>query len=339
MHPVFLTIGNIQSDIRMQATSHAWRCIAFIPSPEFNIRADFRTILLARVFHWSLDVVTASLKVAAKDGTALVDPCGNVRNCYTPLVAYIADLPEQQLIAGVAKNASPVTMAEQSQFGDPIPAAPRTREQILRQIQEACSKAHPWDLVAFQKVAKSLKLLGVHQPFWRNWMFGDPSYFLNGEILHSGHKFFFDHVLGWCKVAAGSSILDTRFSSLHQRVSFHHFSSGVSRRLQMTGRDHRDIQRSIVPILDGAGTVTDGFIHAVRGLVEFIYRAQDPVHTDSSIAAMQQALADFHSTKQSILDLWARKGSSGVIDHFRIPKLELMLSFWRQIKANGTLMQ
>ncbi|KIM56952.1 hypothetical protein SCLCIDRAFT_29251 [Scleroderma citrinum Foug A] len=210
MHPVFLTIGNIQSDIRMQATSHAWRCIAFIPSPEFNIRADFRTILLARVFHWSLDVVTASLKVAAKDGTALVDPCGN------------------QLIAGVAKNASPVTMAEQSQFGDPIPAAPRTREQILRQIQEACSKAHPWDLVAFQKVAKSLKLLGVHQPFWRNWMFGDPSYFLNGEILHSGHKFFFDHVLGWCKVAAGLSILDTRFSSLHQRVSFHHFSSGVS---------------------------------------------------------------------------------------------------------------
>lgn len=339
MHPVFLTIGNIQSDIRMQATSHAWRCIAFIPSPEFNIHADFRTILLARVFHWSLDVVTASLKVAAKDGTGLVDPCGNLRNCYTPLVAYIADLPEQQLIAGVSKNASPVTMAELSQFGDSTPAAPRTREKILRLIQEACSKAHPWDLVAFQKAAKALKLLGVHLPFWHNWMFGDPEYFLNGEILHSGHKFFFDHILGWCKVVAGSSILDTRFSSLHQRVSFCHFSSGVSRPLQMTGRDHRDIERTIVPILDSAGTVTDGFIRAIRGLVEFIYRAQDPVHTDSSIAAMQQALMDFHSAKQSILDLRARKGSSGPINHFRIPKLELMLSFGRQIKANGTLMQ
>ena len=340
MHPVFLTIGNIQSDIRMQATSHAWRCIAFIPSPDFNIRADFRTILLARVFHWSLDVVTASLKAAAKDsGTGLVDPCGNIRNCYTPLVAYIADLPEQQLIAGVSRNASPVTMAELSQFGDPTPAAPRTREKILHLIQEACRTAHPWDLVAFQKAAKSLKLLGVHLPFWRNWMFGDPEYFLNGEILHSGHKFFFDHVLGWCKVVAGSSVLDTRFSSLHQHVSFRHFSSGVSRPLQMTRRDHRDIQRTIVPILDGAGTVTDGFICAIRALVEFIYHAQDPVHTDSSIAAMEQALMNFHSTKQSVLDLRARKGSSGVINHFRIPKLELMLSFGRQIKANGTLMQ
>ena len=81
-------------------------------------------ILLAHVFHWSLDVITASLKVTARDRTALIDPCGNIHNCYTPLIAYIADLPEQQLIAGVAKNASPVTMAEQSQFGDPIPAAP-----------------------------------------------------------------------------------------------------------------------------------------------------------------------------------------------------------------------
>ena len=107
----------------------------------------------------------------------------------------------------------------------------------------------------------------------------------------------------------------------------------------MTGRDHHNIQRSIVLILDGAGTVTDGFIRAIRGLVKFIYRAQDPVHTDSSIAAMQQALADFHSTKQSILDLQAQKGSSSVINHFRIPKLELMLSFWRQIKVNGMLMQ
>ena len=107
----------------------------------------------------------------------------------------------------------------------------------------------------------------------------------------------------------------------------------------MTGHDHHDIQRSIVPILDGAGTVMNGFIRAIHGFVEFIYHAQDPIHTDSSIAAMQQALADFHSTKQSILDLWAQKGSSSIINHFRIPKLELMLSFWWQIKVNGMLMQ
>ena len=339
MHPVFMTIGNIQSDIRMQATSHAWRCIAFIPSLEFKVHSDFQTLLQSRVFHWSLDVVTASLKDVAKDGCELVDPSGRIRNCYTPLVAYIADLPEQLLVSCISKSASPVTTAELPQFGDSTAATPRTGEEILRLIEELCEKVDPWDIDAFQKAAKLVKLLGVHKPFWRNWRFSDPSRFLTGEILHTGHKFFFDHILKWCKIVAGSHTLDTHFSNLHQRVSFRHFSAGVSRQVQMTGRDHRDIERTVVPVLDGTGAVTDEFIRAIRAIVEFIYRAQDPVHTDSSIAAMDQALAEFHTWKHSIIALGARKGASGTINHFNIPKLELMMSFARQTKANGILIQ
>ena len=339
MHPLFLTIGNIQSDIRMQATSHAWRCVAFIPSPEFEVPQDLRTLLLARIFHWSLDIVTASLKVAAKEGGPMVDPMGKIRNCYTPLVSYIADLPEQQLIACVSRNASPVTLVELPQFGDPTPAAPRTCEHTLSLILELCKKTDPWDIDHFQKAAKALKLLGIHLPFFRNWKFSDPSLFLTGEVLHTGHKFFFDHILSWCKTLAGPHILNTHFSNLHHRVSFCHFSSGVSRPLQMTGRDHRDIERTIVPILADVGNVTDEFIYAIRAIVEFIYRAQDPVHTDSSINAMEQALADFHARKQVIIDLKAQKGKNAVINHFNIPKLKLMNSFGRQTRANGPLIQ
>ena len=339
MHPLFLTIGNIQSDIRMQATSHAWRCVAFIPSPEFEVPQDLRTLLLARIFHWSLDIVTALLKVAAKEGGPMVDPMGKIRNCYTPLVSYIADLPEQQLIACVSRNASPVTLAELPQFGDPTPAAPRTCEHTLSLILELCKKTDPWDIDHFQKAAKALKLLGIHLPFFRNWKFSDPSLFLTGEVLHTGHKFFFDHILSWCKTLAGPHILNTRFSNLHHRVSFCHFSSGVSRPLQMTGRDHRDIERTIVPILADVGNVTDEFIYAIRAIVEFIYRAQDPVHTDSSINAMEQALADFHARKQVIINLKAQKGKNTVINHFNIPKLKLMNSFGRQTRANGPLIQ
>ena len=284
-------------------------------------------------------MVTASLKDAAKNGIALIDPSGYIRNGYTPLVSYIADLPEQQLIACVTRNASPVTIAEMPQFGNPTPAAPQTREHTLYLIEKLCQSCDAWDLAAFLKAAKALKLLGVHLPFWRDWMFCDPLLFLTGEVLHTGHKFFFDHVLNWCKVVAGPNTLDSCFSSLHQRILFRHFSSGVSRPLQMTGRDHCDMERTIVPILDGAGTASDEFIHAVRALIEFIYRAQDPVHTDSSITAMEQALAEFHARKQSILDLRVQRGGKGPIGHFKIPKLELMMSFAQQTKANGPLIQ
>ena len=339
MHPVFLTIGNIQSDIRMQASSHAWRCIAFIPLPTIKVHSKCKTLLSSRLFHWSLDVVTARLKEAVKNGHMLVDASGNIRRCFTPLVSYIADLPEQQLIAGVSKNASPVTMAELPSFGNATPAEPRTRDATLRQLRELCERVDPWDLEAFQTAAKAMKLLGVHLPFWRDWMFAEPSLFLTGEILHTLHKFFYDHVLEWCKVVAGSHTLDTRFMNLHQRVSFRHFATGVAHRPQASGRDHRDMERQLVPVLDGAGAVTDDFIRTVQSMVEFIYRAQDPVYTDSSITVMEQALANFHSRKQCIIDLGARRGTKAPIKHFNIPKLELMSSFARQTKANGALIQ
>lgn len=78
MHPIFQTLGNIQSDVRMQATSHAWHCIAFIPSPDFKVHPDFQTILSAQLFHWSLDIITAGLKEAASNGCALVDASGHI---------------------------------------------------------------------------------------------------------------------------------------------------------------------------------------------------------------------------------------------------------------------
>ncbi|KAL4071992.1 hypothetical protein J3A83DRAFT_4358328 [Scleroderma citrinum] len=327
MHPVFMTIGNIQSDIRMQAMSHAWHCIAFIPSLEFKVHSDFQTILQAWVFHWSLDIVTTSLKDSADHGCDLVDPSRHIRNCYTPLIAYIVDLPEQLLISCISKNASPVTIAMLPQFRDPAVAAPQTGQDILSQIKELCEKVDPWDLNAFQKAAKC------------NWKFSDPSLFLTGKILHTGHKFFFNHVLKWCKAVIGSHTLNTCFSNLHQCISFHHFLLGISHQLQMTGRDHCDIERMVVPILDGAGIVTDEFIHAIHTLVEFIYCAQDPIHTDSLIATMEQVFAEFHTRKHSIITLGVQKGASGTINHFNIPKLELMKSFRHQMKSNGILIQ
>lgn len=54
-----------------------------------------------------MEIVFDSLEQTARTGAAMIDSLGNVRNCFTPLVPYIADLSEQQLVAGVAKNASP----------------------------------------------------------------------------------------------------------------------------------------------------------------------------------------------------------------------------------------
>ncbi|KAF9219017.1 hypothetical protein BS17DRAFT_804598 [Gyrodon lividus] len=162
MHPVFITIGNIQSDVQMQATSHAWQCIAFMPIPSFDIHPDIQILLILCVFHRCMDIVFGSLKQSAQTGCSMTNGLGCIRNCFTPLINYIADLPEQQLVAC---------------FGDGQFYPPCSGISTLQLIQQVCSEVDPWDIKKFQKQAKLVKLLGVHQPFWRDWKFADPAFF------------------------------------------------------------------------------------------------------------------------------------------------------------------
>jgi len=250
MHPLFLTIANINSDVRMKTTSHAWACVAYTPTPEFLVHPDFQSVLEARVWHRCVDIVCAGLKIAARTGTFMSDPNNLTRYCFTPLAAYIADLPEQLMIACVTKSVSLITLAEQSQFGDAVLYLPRHGELTLQKLAQLCDKLDPWKLQAFLEEAKKQYLSGVQLPFWRNWQFSDPSMFLLGELLHSGHKLFNDHPFKWCKELLGADELDAHYRVQHKRVSTRHFD-GVLRAKQMTGREHRDIQRTIVATIAG----------------------------------------------------------------------------------------
>ncbi|KZP19061.1 hypothetical protein FIBSPDRAFT_744448, partial [Athelia psychrophila] len=51
MHPAFLSIANIDGEVRMKASSHAWLCTAFMPIPDFEVHADYQSILADRVWH------------------------------------------------------------------------------------------------------------------------------------------------------------------------------------------------------------------------------------------------------------------------------------------------
>ncbi|KAG1864380.1 hypothetical protein F4604DRAFT_1882085 [Suillus subluteus] len=305
MHPLFITIGNLDSEVRSKATLRAWRCIAYMPIAKFRVHPDYQGILQARLWHKCVDLVCANLKIAAKDGCFMPDPSRYIRYVFTPLVAHVCDLPEATMIAAV--------------------------------IYEISKEVDPWDLDKFQKAAKAAHLSGVHMPYWSDWMFACPSVFLAGEILHTCIKFFADHPLNWVKETVGKRELDARFMVQHKRVGTRHFTKGVTHVNQMTGREHRDIQRTIVASI--AGVAAPRFIRSIRALIEFIYLAQNPVHSPDSLHSMVQALSDFHAFKDAIVAAEARRGKKGVKEDFFIPKLELLQSFRGTVERLGTLMQ
>src|ERR1700683_2449209 len=153
MHPVLLSLANIDAGVRMKATAHAFALAVYLPIPKFlNVSAQVQATLVAHIYHTCLDIICVNLKLAERNGVKLSDPAGQERRCHTPLVSWIADLPEQHLLACVLANQSPYTLADHRQFRDLHSLPPRHHNHTLNLIRQACATAQPASLPNFIKV-------------------------------------------------------------------------------------------------------------------------------------------------------------------------------------------
>ncbi|KAG1857798.1 hypothetical protein F4604DRAFT_1536272, partial [Suillus subluteus] len=183
-HPLLITLANIDPDVRAKGYLQAYIPLALLLVAKFIHRVKhMHGVLADRLLHQCIDIVIEPLKQAARLGIMMSDPAGFSRYCFTPLVAYVADTPEELIIACITMNASPVTMATRTSFGDPDHHPIRKGSSTLANIQKECKQYH---------------LNGVPWPFWMDWVTVDPSYFLTPESLHHFHKMFFDHDCAWC---------------------------------------------------------------------------------------------------------------------------------------------
>ena len=339
-HPLLISLANLNMDFRMKSSNHAFLLLALLPIPSFIHRNKrLRGMLADRLIHQCLNFILEPLKVAARIGIMMSDPLGWRRFCFTPLAAYIVDTPESTLMAAVAGKTSSVTMASYKQFGDDFRHEPRTASMTLAHLHAVAVKADdPWNLEAYFKAALEYRLNGVHEPFWADWPMSDPSVFLTPEPLHHWHKAFWDHDAKWCINTVGAAELDFRFSVLHPHVGFRHFKEGISSLKQVTGREHREVQRYIVAIIVGA--VPPNFLIAIRALMDFRYLAQSMQIDEKMCAKIDAALKEFHAYKESIIAAGARQGKGhAVIDNWYIPKLEFLQSVVPSIRANGIALQ
>ncbi|KAJ7628187.1 hypothetical protein DFH06DRAFT_1141333 [Mycena polygramma] len=339
-YPALISCANIVADFRMKASHHAFMLFALLPVAKFvEQNPKIRGVLESRIYHAIMDFVLKPLKTAAEIGRIMADPVGNLRLCHTPLAALIVDTPEACMAAGVAGLTSPVTTASYLNFGDAYKHPPRNRQHTLSRLERLeKSGLDPWDdLAEYIKEAKKLRLNGVHRPFWHNWKLSDPSVFLTPEILHHWLKFFFDHPIKWCITVLGAAEIDFRFGLLRPHAGMRHFTNGISKAKQLTGRDHREMMRYIVALIEGA--VSLGFLQAIANLNAFFYRGQAPMLREDDLRQMDRELLTFHQSKQHILDAGARKGKKGKVKHWYIPKMEFLQSVVPAVRLNGVPLQ
>ncbi|KIK36610.1 hypothetical protein CY34DRAFT_26284 [Suillus luteus UH-Slu-Lm8-n1] len=124
-----------------------------------------------------------------------------------------------------------------------------------------------------------------------------------------------EHWLNSCLKVVGAQKLDFRFSILQPITGYRHFEGGISKLKQVTGRVHS----------------SGHFMMAIRALMDVWYLAQCPAPDDDLLLCIDQSLLMFHENKNM--------GAKKPIDHWFIPKLELLQSIMSSTRKVGALIQ
>ncbi|EJD42906.1 hypothetical protein AURDEDRAFT_36991, partial [Auricularia subglabra TFB-10046 SS5] len=175
--------------------------------------------------------------------------------------------------------------------------------------------------------SKALGLTDIYTPFWEHLPHCDIFRCFPPDMLHQLHKGVFgDHLLKWCCDILGADEVDRRLMAMPLHPSLRHFKKGIKVISQWTGGEYRSAERQFLGVVAGYHDKRLGQV--VRALLDFIFCARMPVHSDDTLAFMRDAYDRFHEHKQIFLD-------EGVRKNFNIPKLHSLSHYIDPIRWLG----
>ena len=320
---MYISIGNVDKHICRQPTKQATILLGYLPVTKLECfaeeeRGDQKQIL----FHYAMSLMLAPLKEAGSTGVEMTCADGYVRCIHPILAAYVADFPEQCLVACCKESRCPRCKVKTNYRGNLGSSVPRRTSDTLNTLA-----------AEFRDEPSSAKKDGVQTnvlaPFWADLPYTDIFSCITPDILHQLHKGVFkDHLLQWCTSMAGAEELDRRLRTMTSHAGLCHFKMGISVLKQWTGTEAKHLEKVILGAL--AGAIKPEAFRTARAIIDFIYYSQFSSHSTTTLKYMEDALIEFHKYKHIFTE-------DGISDHFNIPKHHSMIHYVPSTWTHGTL--
>ncbi|EGN99123.1 hypothetical protein SERLA73DRAFT_54876 [Serpula lacrymans var. lacrymans S7.3] len=144
---------------------------------------------------------------------------------------------------------------------------------------------------------------GVYRPFWEGFPYCDIHLFITPDVLHQLYQGVVKHIVSWCQDLMGTEELDARICTLPPVYGSKHFKNGLSPLSQISGGERKDMSNVLLGCL--VGKLPKQAIIAIRSLLDFIYIAQYPTHSNTTLGYLlvSDALKTFHQNKAIFVTL------------------------------------
>ena len=301
--------------------------MAYLPISKLECFDDkTRSVAGYRLFHHCLRQILTPLVEAGIEGVPMTCADSLIRRIFPILAAYVADYPEQCLVACCKENRCPRCKVDPDKRGDLSEPSWREVKETVDLLQR--DKRRKSNNLQSSKTFQELGLRPIYEPFWKDLPHTDIFRCFTPDILHQLHKGVFkDHLVKWCTTIIGEEEMDIRFKAMNGYSGLRHFKKGISFVSQWTGREHKEMQRTFVGLM--AGAVNDEVLTVIRAAIDFIFFSELHSHTSKTLTSLQESLETFHRHKHVFV-------AFGVRDSFNIPKIHNIQHYVDAIYSLGS---
>ncbi|TEB23184.1 hypothetical protein FA13DRAFT_1757116 [Coprinellus micaceus] len=312
-YPLYMTIGNIPKELRRKPSFRAYVLLGYLPTSRLShiTCKAARRRCLSNLYHACLERILRPLQTAGKEGMEVSDGLGMVRCCHPIFATFIGDYPEQVLVTGVITGDCVKCPIPKDQLGDPhSDPGGRSLKTMLDLLDDFDNVGGSY--VQFSQGCKDARLKPIVAPFWANLAYAHVYRSITPDVLHQLYQGVMKHMVGWLVEVYGAAEIDARCRRLPPNHNIRLFMKGISSLSRVTGQEHTSICQFLLALVIDAVPVCHSpttantrhrLLKSLRGLLDFLFLAQYPIHTTMTLRLMDDALARFHADKDVFIEL------------------------------------